>query len=121
MVIKRYRLHVGTWAWVFHRISGLALILYLPLHIWVTHYVARGPEEFNRVMAAVSTRLFKVVEVFLLAAVLYHAFNGLRVILIDLEWIRTIRAQKIAFWVAGALCLPILAYGAYAFLFHHAL
>ena len=120
MVIRHYRFHVGTWAWVFHRISGLALVLYLPLHVWVTHHIARGPDQFNRVMEAMNTPMFKVFEVALLAAVLYHAFNGIRVIMIDLDWLPTARAQRIAFWVAGAICLPILAYAGYAFLSMHA-
>jgi len=119
MVIKRYRLHTGTWAWVFHRIAGVALALYLPLHVWIVHHVSKGPETFDAMMRSVSGPLFKAFEIALLAAVLFHAFNGLRVIAIDLDWIRTLRAQRVAFWVVGLATLPFLAYGVYVLILAH--
>ncbi|MFQ6048927.1 MAG: succinate dehydrogenase, cytochrome b556 subunit [Phycisphaerae bacterium] len=119
MVIKHYHWHVGTWAWVLHRISGVALVLYLPVHIWVTHYVAHGPEQFNQIMETIETPFFKTLELALLAAVLYHAFNGLRVILVELGWIGSLTAQRVAFWIAGLACLPILAYAGWRFLHAH--
>ncbi len=119
MVVKRYRLHTGTWAWVLHRISGVVLALYLPLHIWVVYHVSKGREEFNEMMAAVSGPAFKVFEIGLLAAILFHAFNGLRIIGIDLDWLGTARAQRVAFWVAGLATLPILGYGFYVIVLTH--
>ena len=42
----RYRLHPGYIAWILHRVTGLGLVLYLFMHIWVIHHISRGKEAF---------------------------------------------------------------------------
>lgn len=100
-----YKFHMGMLAWIFHRLSGLALIFYLCLHVWVVHYVAESPETFDNLMAILSSPLFKLGEVALLAAVLYHGINGIRVIMV--EWLPCNLIQKplfyLSFVVSGAL------------------
>lgn len=78
-----YRLHSGYIAWILHRLTGLALALYLFMHIWVIHHISQGKEAFNQVMAVVQSPLFHILEIGLLACVAYHAVNGIRVVLID--------------------------------------
>ena len=78
-----YRLHPGYIAWILHRITGIGLVFYLILHVWVIHHIAQGPQAFNEVMAVVQSPLFHFLEVGLLACVAFHAINGIRVILID--------------------------------------
>lgn len=116
MVIKHYRLHTGTWAWILHRVTGVGLALYLLLHIWVTHSVAKGPAVFNATMKIMGHPVFKLAEVALLGAVLYHALNGLRVVMVDLGWCVTKAAHKRVFWAFNAIGAVVLAYGAYRFL-----
>lgn len=82
-VIKTYRWHLGSIAWILHRITGLLLVFYLLLHIWVTHHISQGPEGFNKVMSVVQQPLFLLLEIGLLGTVLYHAFNGLRIIIVE--------------------------------------
>jgi succinate dehydrogenase / fumarate reductase cytochrome b subunit len=79
----RYRLHAGYIAWILHRVTGLGLALYLFMHIWVIHNISRGRESFDQVMSVVQSPLFHFLEVGLLACVVFHAINGVRVILID--------------------------------------
>lgn len=74
---------VGSWAWILHRLSGLALIFYLSLHIWVINTLTHGPEAFNRTMEYLNTWPFKLLEIGLWGVILYHAFNGIRVVLVD--------------------------------------
>ncbi|MCK4762127.1 MAG: succinate dehydrogenase, cytochrome b556 subunit [Candidatus Aminicenantes bacterium] len=78
-----YYKFVGSWAWILHRLSGLALVLYLSLHLWVINTLTRGPEQFNKVMTFLNSPLFKFLEVGLWGVILFHAFNGIRVVLID--------------------------------------
>lgn len=111
-----YKWHTGSVAWILHRLSGVALTLYLVLHIWVIHHVGKGPEEFNMIMAKVQTPFFKLLEIGLLGTVLYHSFNGFRILLFDLGV--GIRQQKQIFWgsvVAGLMCM---AYGGLNILSH---
>ncbi len=80
---RHYRWHPGFVAWLLHRLSGVALAGYLILHLWVLHHLAKGPEEFNALMAAFSSPFLKIMEIGLLGVVAYHTINGLRVVLMD--------------------------------------
>lgn len=110
MSAQRYQWHVGSFAWVLHRITGLLLSLYLVIHIWVVRTVGQGPEGFDRVMATVQTPLFLFFEVGLLGTVLYHALNGVRLLLIDTGW--GVRHQKGLFFVLAGLAVVVLLIGA---------
>lgn len=104
--ITRYRMKTGTWAFVLHRLAGLALMAYLPLHIYVTGSLTKGPEEFNAVMALLDHPVFHFLEWGLLGIVLYHALNGLRLIALDLGWMADLQGQKrlfLAFIGCGAV------------------
>ncbi len=80
---SRYRWHAGFIAWLLHRITGVALALYLMTHIWVISNLAHGPAAFDATMKFLHGFLFRLLEVGLLAAVLFHTLNGARIILLD--------------------------------------
>ena len=117
MVIKHYRWHLGTWAWILHRLSGAALISYLVLHIWVIHHLQKGPEEFNTLMGFLASPLLKFLELGLFGVILYHTLNGIRIVLIDLGWTVELKAQKITFWSLVGIGIIAVGLGAYGF-FH---
>lgn len=71
----------GFISFLLRRISGVALVLYLFVHIWVIGSVNAGPDVFNARLALVQTPFFKAMEVALLAAVVYHAFDGIRLLI----------------------------------------
>jgi succinate dehydrogenase / fumarate reductase cytochrome b subunit len=102
-VIQKYRIHLGTLAWILHRLSGLALIFYLVLHIWVIHHLIRGEEAFDGIMEFFGTPLFKFLEIGLAGVILLHLWNGLRITLIDMGVL--VERQKILFGVAVVLWL----------------
>lgn len=106
-----YKIFTGTLAWLFHRISGLVLIFYLSLHVWVVHHLAVSPDSFNTIMKLLSEPLFKFVEVPLLGAVLYHAINGIRVILIEYPWGN--KYQKELFYFSFAISTLLTLVGAW--------
>lgn len=78
-----YYKFIGSWAWILHRLAGLALIFYLCLHIWVINTLTLGPEKFSQVMTFLSSPLFKFLEVGLWGVILFHAFNGIRIVIVD--------------------------------------
>jgi len=102
-VIKHYRIHLGTLAWILHRLSGLALIFYLLLHIWVIHHLMVGEESFDGVMEFLGTPLFKFLEIGLIGVIMYHLFNGLRVTLIDMGVM--VERQKLLFGITVVIWL----------------
>jgi len=106
----RYRWKLGMVAWVLHRLSGLVLIFYLCMHIFVIHNLAYGEDRFNEVMELLGSPMFKVLEIGLLGVILYHAFNGLRVIIVDF-WGGT-KIQKKLFWVMMAIAAALFIAGA---------
>jgi succinate dehydrogenase cytochrome b subunit len=78
-----YRGGQGQWSWAFHRITGIAVFLFLLAHIVDTALVGFGPELYNRVVAIYHNAFIRLLEIGLAAMVLFHALNGLRIITID--------------------------------------
>jgi succinate dehydrogenase / fumarate reductase cytochrome b subunit len=78
-----YRGGQGHWAYVLHRLSGLGILAFLAAHVVDTALIGWGPEVYNKAIALYRHPFFRVNEVVLFAAVLYHALNGVRVVLVD--------------------------------------
>ena len=78
-----YRGGIGQWSWAAHRITGVLVIAFLFGHIVDTFAVGFGPELYNETIALYKQWWFKPFEVALVGAVLFHALNGLRIILFD--------------------------------------
>ena len=109
----RYRGNIGHWSWVAHRVSGLAILGFLTIHVWDTANATFRPDIYAWSIDVFKHPFFGIGEVAILGAVLYHAFNGLRITLLDFkpEWWRF--NQKSAWVVWGAFLLlfvPMLAY-----------
>lgn len=67
-----------------HRISGLGLIAYMVLHIIETANRIRGEQAWAGLMALFASPPFRVIEYLLFAMAIFHAANGLRLLLIEL-------------------------------------
>jgi succinate dehydrogenase / fumarate reductase cytochrome b subunit len=78
-----YRGHEGQWSWLFHRVTGVAIILFLFAHVVDTAVVGWGPEAYNRVASVYHNPIVRTLELGLVAAVLFHSFNGIKIMLID--------------------------------------
>lgn len=108
--VQRYKMRVGMFAWMLHRLTGGALVGYLVLHIWGLKAIT-NPEAYNALIASYHQPIFKVFEFLLLGAVIYHALNGLRIVLIDfMGWSPN---QKKLFWTLGAVAAVLFAVGGY--------
>ncbi len=88
-----YRGSPGQWSWIAHRITGVAVILFLFAHVVDTALVGWGPEAYNRVTAVYHNWFVRLLELGLVAAVLYHAVNGVKIMLFDF-WPGTTRYMK---------------------------
>lgn len=78
-----YKGHEGQWSWMLHRITGVAVILFLFAHVVDTAVIGWGPEAYNRVTAAYKNPAVHVLELGLVLAVLYHSINGMKITMID--------------------------------------
>ena len=109
-----YRKDTGSWAWILHRISGIALISYLLLHIWSLSSLSQGKAAFEHKMALYSGTLFSILEWLLFAFVLFHAFNGIRIVIVD--WADGARYHKQLYSYSWAIGLILfIAMGAIMF------
>ena len=79
----RYQGGIGQWSWAFHRFTGVGVMLFLLAHVVDTFLVILGPEHYNTIIEIYRHPLFRTMEILLFASVLYHALNGMRIILID--------------------------------------
>jgi succinate dehydrogenase / fumarate reductase cytochrome b subunit len=95
------------WSWVLHRISGAAIFFFLFVHVVDTALVRVSPEAYNAVIETYKTPIVGLMEIGLVAAVLYHALNGIRVILIDF-WAKGPRYQRQMLWVVAGVFIAVL-------------
>lgn len=80
---KMYRGREGQWSWLAHRVTGVAIILFLFAHVVDTALVGWGPEAYNKVVSVYHNPFIRLLELGLVAAVIYHALNGIRIMIID--------------------------------------
>ena len=78
-----YRGGPGHWSWVLHRLTGIGVFLFLLIHIVDISIIGWGPVVFNKLLFLYRNPVFRVGEVGLVAAVLYHAINGVRICITD--------------------------------------
>ena len=94
--IKRYDNRLGIWGWLgggrwgveryaysLHRLTGLAILLYFLMHIFVTSLRARGIYLWTE-GGFLHKPIFRVGEFLVFVAFAYHALNGLRLVLVEL-------------------------------------
>jgi succinate dehydrogenase / fumarate reductase cytochrome b subunit len=91
----------GTLAYVFHRLTGIILAGYLFLHILTISSSTVSPNAFDLKLGTFNSPLFLALDVALLAAASFHAFNGLRIIFFDLGI--GLKIQKLSFVLALVL------------------
>jgi succinate dehydrogenase / fumarate reductase cytochrome b subunit len=92
-----YRGHEGMWSWVAHRISGVLIFLFLFAHVLDTALVRVSPDAYNHVIGVYKNPVVGLGEAGLVAAVIFHALNGLRVIAVDF-WSKGPKYQRQMFW-----------------------
>jgi succinate dehydrogenase / fumarate reductase cytochrome b subunit len=101
----RDRLELGRWAFWAHRVSGVAIFAFLALHLVDVSLYAISAELYDEVHVLYGTVPLRVFECGLLLAILFHAFNGLRLLAIDLVDVGPGTAARM---LAGVVALTIV-------------
>jgi succinate dehydrogenase / fumarate reductase cytochrome b subunit len=79
-----YRGREGQIAWMLHRVTGVGVFLFLAGHILNIFLMAFPSHVFDSVLFFYHHVLFKLLSIFgLYFGVLYHALNGIRVMIVD--------------------------------------
>ncbi len=97
-----YRGGAGSWAYVLHRLSGIGVWLFIVLHVLDIWLVGANAEAYDEILAFYASPAGRVMETLLGAALLYHALNGMRILLIDL-WPSLTRWHRQLWWLSWIL------------------
>lgn len=100
----RSRAHPLWFAYVLHRVSGLSLALFLPLHFWVLSLAMTDPARLDGFLRFTEVGVVKLAEFGLVFLLAVHMFGGLR--LMAMEWFPWSAPQKTL--AAGAAALSFL-------------
>jgi fumarate reductase subunit D len=109
--MTRARNHPAYWAFVVHRISGVALAVFLPMHFWLLASALQGEaalEEKLRWTEQPAVIAGEYVLVILLAA---HLAGGVRVLALEFlpwrDWHKTLAALAAGFALAAGLAFAL--------------
>ena len=103
-----YRGKTGMWSWVLHRITGVSIFFFLLVHTLDTALVRLDPAAYNEVIATYKTPVIGIAELGLVAAILFHALNGVRIILVDF-WSKGVKYQRYMFWGVIGVWVVLMA------------
>jgi len=98
------RSHPLWLAYLLHRVSGLLLVLFLPLHFWVLSLAISDPDRLDGFLLLTDSAAVKLAEFGLVFLLAVHMFGGLR--LLAMEWLPWSAPQKTL--AAGATAVAFL-------------
>jgi succinate dehydrogenase / fumarate reductase cytochrome b subunit len=106
-----YEVSWAQLAWIGHRASGIGVLVYLFAHIVETSTVLFGPEVYDFSVGLYKNLPARLGEIVLMAAVVYHSLNGLRVIAMDFFPRLTIYYRPLTYGVVGATIVAMIPLG----------
>ncbi|QKT06722.1 succinate dehydrogenase, cytochrome b556 subunit [Gordonia sp. X0973] len=109
--VSLYRGDPGMWAWVLQRITGVSIFFFLFVHVLDTAVIRINEDDYNAIIHTYKSPIIGLMEIGLVFCVLFHAFNGVRVILIDF-WSKGPRYQRQMLWVVVAIFVVVFGLAA---------
>lgn len=107
----RARNHPGWWAFLAHRLSGLLLAVFLPVHFWVLARALHGPDRLDGFLRWTEQPLVKLAEIGLVALLAAHLSGGLRLLMLELlawrGWHKSLLAAAAGTSFAAALVFAL--------------
>jgi succinate dehydrogenase / fumarate reductase cytochrome b subunit len=99
-----YKGQSGMWAWLLHRVTGIGILLFLLIHIVDISLLGFGPAVYDDGIRLFDFWIARLLSLALIAAVLFHAYNGIRIMLIDFLS-KGAHYQKVMFYIVLALAV----------------
>lgn len=103
----------GMWPWLGQRLTAVLVLVTITVHLVLTHYVAIGELSFDDIGERLAGGVVLVNDIVLLVAVVFHALNGLRMVVLDwgLSNVAGRRVFDAVLWLIG---IATVAYGIWA-------
>ena len=123
------RYGVDRYAYILHRITGLGLLAYFIIHIFVSSTRVQGKEAWDGLMTVLGKPVYMFGEFLVILAFAYHAANGIRLILCELGWAlgkpgrpvfpyeTSLQRQRPLFVGLMVVCGIVIVGGSYSFFF----
>ncbi|MYS60650.1 MULTISPECIES: succinate dehydrogenase, cytochrome b556 subunit [Streptomycetaceae] len=112
-----YRGREGMWSWVAHRVTGVLIFFFLFVHVLDTALVRVSPQAYDTVVSTYKNPVVNLLEYGLVAAILFHALNGLRVVAVDF-WAKGPKYQRQMLWTVVGIWVVLMAGAFYPVLQH---
>jgi fumarate reductase subunit D len=107
----RARSHPAYWAFIVHRVSGVALAAFLPLHFWALAQALQGEARLDAFLRWTENPLVKTAEVALVLLLAAHMAGGVRLLMIEFlawrDWQKSLLAAATAFSLAAGLAFAL--------------
>lgn len=112
---QRARSHASYWAFLMHRLSGLGLAVFLPMHFWALGLALHGADRLEGFLRYTDRPVFKLAEWGLVVLLALHLAGGVRLLLIEFGNAPDLRKN----WIAGAAGFAAVAGLAFALSLWH--
>lgn len=100
----KYRGGGPMFVWMLHRISGICIIVFVSLHVLAGFFMQQFASDFATSMNIVYESIY--FQVFIYFVVLFHAINGLRIIILD-TWPKALKYQREVTWLQWLVFVPV--------------
>lgn len=108
-IASQHDRHAGWWAFTVHRVSGVALAVFLPVHFWALGEALRGDARLDAFLRWADAPAVRASEWAIVVLLGLHLTGGLRVL--ALEWLPWRGWQKsLAAAAAGVSLLVAVAF-----------
>jgi succinate dehydrogenase / fumarate reductase cytochrome b subunit len=99
---------LGGFAFILNRLSGIGLVVYLFMHLAILSLLVQGPNAWDTFVDIALSPPVLVFDVILLAGMLFHGLNGIRVGLVGYGVVATRQAALFAgLMIIGAVVLVV--------------
>lgn len=103
----RARSHPAYWAFIVHRVSGLLLALFLPLHFWALGQALQGEAGLESFLRWTDRPLLKFAETAVVVLLAAHMTGGVRLLMLEFmawrDWQKSLLAVATGFSIAAGL------------------
>jgi len=100
----KYQGGIPMISFMLHRISGLAMVFFVGLHITASFFMQQLGSDWATALNTVYESIY--FQIFILFVVIYHALNGLRILVLDL-WPQFLEYQREATWLQWLVFIPL--------------
>ncbi|WP_142848052.1 succinate dehydrogenase [Telmatospirillum sp. J64-1] len=113
-MIRPHRNHPLWFAFIVHRLSGLALVIFLPMHFYVLGMALTNVDQLDSFLQWSNNPVSKAAEFGLVFLLAVHLFGGLRLLVLEnfdwRDWQKSLAAASagLAFVVAGGFLLNVV-------------